>query len=141
MRMPTQIPRAERPALPDIALLARFIVNGLAAAAVHFSVLHFNLTVLAMQSAGAANLLAAVAGLSASFVGSRYFVFRRADAPIVGQAARFGVLYGLIACLHGLVLYLWTDVGHRDYRTGFLLATGMQVVLSFVGNKMIVFRA
>ena len=92
-----------------------------------------------MPSAGMANLFAAVGGITASFFGSRYFVFRDHKQPILRQAAKFGVLYALIASLHGLVLYAWTDVGHHDYRLGFLLATAMQVVLSYFGNKLLVF--
>jgi hypothetical protein len=54
--------------------------------------------------------------------------------------ARFGLLYASIALLHGLVLWWWTDVNRLDFRIGFLLATGLQVVLSFWGNKVLVFR-
>jgi len=38
------------------------------------------------------------------------------------------------------VLWLWTDLNHLDFRIGFLLATALQVVLSFWGNKVLVFR-
>jgi len=108
---------------------------------VHFAVLSFNLIVLGMKSAGLATVFAAAFGLSASFLGSRYFVFRKHEEPILHQAAKFGLLYSLIACLHGAVLYGWSDVAHLDYRIGFLIATGMQMVLSFLGNKTLVFRA
>ena len=133
---PTATPTEDRHA----ALVARFVANGLAAAAVHFTLLYLNLNVLGLRSAGLANLLAAVGGVTVSFFGSRYFVFRAPDQPILSQAARFGILYALIALLHGAVLYLWTDLGHRDYRAGFLLATGMQVILSYLGNRFMVFR-
>jgi putative flippase GtrA len=122
------------------AVMVRFVANGLAAAAVHFSLLYFNLEVVGLRSAGLANLLAAVGGVSASFMGSRYFVFRAQEQPLVSQATRFGALYALVALLHGGVLYVWTDLGHRDYRQGFLIATGMQVVLSYLGNRFLVFR-
>ena len=122
-------------------LVARYLVNGVAATLVHFGVFTFNMEVLGMRSAGAANLVAAVAGITASFFGSRYYVFRRKDAPLLTQASRFVALYGAIALLHGLVLFLWTDVMGLDYRAGFVIAIGMQVVLSFLGNKYLVFGA
>ena len=127
---------------PGRAELLRFIVNGLFATGVHFAVLSFNLKVLGFESAGLANLCAAVAGISASFLGNRFFVFAAAEPqPLFMQANKFSGLYGAIAVLHGAVLWLWSDRLGLDYRLGFLLATGMQVSLSYLGNKLLVFRS
>jgi putative flippase GtrA len=93
-----------------------------------------------MQSAGLANLIAAAFGITASFLGSRYFVFRKTDVPLSRQALKFAGLYGVIALGHGAVLFAWTDWHHLDYRLGFLLATSLQVLLSYVGNKLLVFK-
>jgi len=120
--------------------LTRYVINGVVATAVHYSILTFNLNVLGMQSAGVANLLAAVIGISTSFIGSRYYVFRKTDALIIHQAGKFLLLYAMIACLHGLILFIWTDIWHFDFRIGFLIATGMQVSLSYFGNKILVFN-
>ena len=121
-------------------LVARYIVNGLVATAVHFAILTFNLEVLHMASAGLANFVAAILAISVSFMGSRHFVFRAAHAPVLRQAVFFVVLYTLIAVGHGLILYLWTDRAGLDYRLGFLVATGFQVACSFIGNKLLVFK-
>ncbi len=134
--MPTNVSR------PDDTVAAeavRYVVNGMAAAGVHYAALLFNLNVLAVPSAGLANLLAALVGITASFLGSRYFVFRGHAEGLLPQAAKFGLLYGAIALLHGLVLHLWTDLAHFDYRIGFLLALFLQVALSYWGNKRLVF--
>jgi putative flippase GtrA len=120
--------------------LIRYIINGIVATAVHYSVLTFNLKVLGMHSAGAANVLAAVTGISISFLGSRYFVFCKKNEFIVHQASKFMLLYATIACLHGLVLLGWTDIWHLDYSIGFLIATVVQVLLSYWGNKIWVFK-
>ena len=120
--------------------ILRYALNGLVATAVHFGVLTFNLEVLEIPSAGLSNLIAAVFGIGASFIGSRYFVFPATDASMLGQAIKFSSLYGGIALLHGLVLLAWTDWLGMDYRWGFLLATGLQVVLSYIGNKFLVFK-
>jgi putative flippase GtrA len=122
------------------AEIARYVVNGLVATGVHYGVLSFCLEWLRLPSAGLANLAAAAFGITASFLGSRYFVFKRRDEPIGRQASRFAALYVAFACLHALVLALWTDLAGLDYRWGFLLATGLQVVLSYWGNKRLVFN-
>ena len=124
-----------------VAELARFVINGLIATAVHYGVLSFNLNVLQIPSAGLANFLAAWFGISASFIGSRFFVFRHKSSPWLPQALRFLALYLSIACLHGLLLFLWTDTFHLDFRVGFAIATVVQTILSYAGNKLLVFSA
>jgi putative flippase GtrA len=127
------------PLLRDRAEMVRYIINGLFATAVHFGVLTFNLDVLHVPWAGLANLMAAVVAIAVSFSGSRWFVFRGHADPILRQLWRFGLLYAAIAMLHTALLYVWTDRLGLDYRVGFLIATGMQMVLSYVGNKILVF--
>jgi putative flippase GtrA len=126
-------------ALPNLQVV-RYAINGLAATAVHFSVLQINLKLLGIPSAGIANFIAAFFGISVSFIGSRYYVFHGRQQPILRQASKFGVLYAAIACLHGLLLYAWTDLQGWDYRLGFLLATVLQVSLSYWGNKIMIFK-
>ncbi len=118
----------------------RYAINGFVATAVHFAVLAFNLHVLHFSSAGLANLTASLFGISASFIGSRYFVFPRTGEPMVAEALRFSGLYGAIALLHGAVLLVWSDYFALDYRLGFLLATVLQVSLSYLVNKFLVFK-
>ena len=118
----------------------RYLINGLLATAVHYGVLTVNLELLNFRSAGAANFIAALFGIGTSFMGSRYYVFRGHAQSFVRQAAGFGGLYAGISALHGLALFAWTDSYGFDYRFGFLLATAMQVLLSYFGNKYLVFR-
>ena len=120
--------------------VVRYGINGVVATAVHYGILSFNLRVLDFSSAGMANLIAAGFGIAISFLGSRYFVFPSAGEPFIRQAVKFSGLYGAIAVLHGLVLFVWTDLYAADYRIGFLIATTMQMSLSFLGNKFLVFK-
>jgi putative flippase GtrA len=120
--------------------IARYGINGLAATAVHYGMLTFNLETLEIPSAGLANLIASVFGIAASFLGSRYFVFPATNEPIFRQAFKFSGLYGAITLLHGLMLLFWTDWYGFDYRLGFLIATVIQVSLTYLGNKFLVFR-
>jgi putative flippase GtrA len=120
--------------------LVRYALNGIAATGMHYGVLTFNLDVLHFSSAGLANLIAAVFGITTSFLGSRYFVFCDNGESIATQALKFSGLYGAIAALHGLVLFIWTDALTLDYRIGFLIATALQVSLGYLGNKFLVFK-
>ncbi|ACF50217.1 GtrA family protein [Stenotrophomonas maltophilia] len=118
----------------------RYVINGLAATAVHYGVLRFNIEVLHIPLAAAANALAAVFGIIASFLGSRYFVFRGRQGNVARQGSLFLLVYAGIALLHGLVMYVWADRLQLDYRIGFVLATGMQMTISFAANKFLVFK-
>lgn len=124
----------------DSSRFARFVVNGLVAASAHFLTLWINLHWLGFRSAGFANFVAALVGISVSFLGNRHFVFRAGDAPALPQAGRFALLYLLTAGIHGATLYGWTDLGGLDYRIGFLLATAVQLVISYGGNRLVVFK-
>ena len=119
--------------------ILRYGLNGLVATGIHYSVLSFNIEVLKIPSAALANSIAAVFGIGTSFLGSRYFVFRARTESVLKQLLKFLLLYLLIAVLHASVLYIWTDHYALDYRLGFLLATSLQMVLSFFGNKRLVF--
>lgn len=121
--------------------VVRYIINGLIATAVHFGVLTLNIEVFHFSSAGTANFIAAICGICVSFLGSRYFVFQQqTNTALIQQAVKFGSLYGCIALLHALVLIIWTDQFGFDYRIGFLLATIIQVLSSYLGNKFLVFK-
>ncbi|NVK01962.1 MAG: GtrA family protein [Oceanospirillaceae bacterium] len=121
--------------------VSRYAINGLVATVVHYSVLTVNLSLLEFESAGLANFFAAIFGITVSFLGSRYYVFNRATEGFLQQALKFSGLYGVIAVLHGLLLFIWTDRLGLDYRLGFLVATVVQILMSYFGNKFLVFKA
>ena len=132
--------RLNRESLLTLVQPAKFLINGVIATIVHFSVLTFCLKVLLWQSAGLSNMMASVFGIIASFLGNRYFVFNNSEEPVQKQIARFVTLSVTLAGVHGLVMYLSTDVYGNDYRLSFLLATVIQTILSFLGNKIMVFK-
>ncbi|AZP11729.1 GtrA family protein [Undibacterium parvum] len=135
--MRTQVLRFK--ALLELQLM-RYLINGVVATMVHFGVLQFNLKLLHIPSAGIANFIAAFFGITVSFLGSRYYVFQDHQQTLLTQASKFLALYAIIACFHGLLLYVWSDLWGYDYRIGFLLATALQVSLSYIGNKFLVFK-
>ncbi|WP_251285275.1 GtrA family protein, partial [Enterobacter hormaechei] len=79
------------------------------ATAVHYGVLHFNIEVLHIPLAAVANAIAAVFGITVSFLGSRYFVFHGRQGSLARQGSLFLLIYTVIAVLHALVMYVWAD--------------------------------
>lgn len=118
---------------------ARYVCNGLFATGVHYVVLTLNLDVLEMTSVGWANFFAAIVGIGVSFLGSKYFVFAGSTGRLEHQAVKFLLVYGPVAVMHGIILHVWSDIAHLPYTWGFLIATGVQVAMSYFGNKLYVF--
>ena len=114
-------------------------MNGLVATAVNFLVLDACMDHFAFSSAGVAGLTASAVAILTSFLGNRYFVFQERSQPIIRQGAMFLMLYTTLALLQGLVLAVWSDLLRFDYRVGFILATMLQVVAGYWGNRVIVF--
>ena len=123
-----------------ISPVVRYAINGLVATSAHFCVLHINLKILGFSSAGLANLVAAFFGIAISFVGSRYFVFKAHEQPISRQVLKFAGLYTVIALIHGGVMYFWSDILGWDYVISFMIATAVQVMISYWGNNLLVFK-
>lgn len=117
----------------------RFVVNGLFATAVHYGVLTGLIAVWNGHNAGVANFLAAIVGITVSFLGNRYFVFGIGSRTIGQQLIRFLPLYGALAVLHGVILFLWTDWLRLDYQIGFLIGIMIQMITSYLANKYWVF--
>jgi putative flippase GtrA len=132
--------RLDRNFLASLIQPAKFLINGVVATGVHFGVLTFCFKILLWKSAGLSNMTASVFGITSSFLGNRYFVFHNSDEPLNKQISRFIALSVTLAAVHGFVMYLATDVYGTDYRISFLLATVIQTILSFLGNKIMVFK-
>jgi putative flippase GtrA len=133
-------PPVERQSLASNgAEAARYVVNGLVATAVNWAVMRLCLDVLHIPWASLAYWIGALFGITTSFIGSRYFVFRKQDRPVMRQAVKFVVMYVIIAVLASGVVHVWSDWLHYDSNLGFILATGVQVGLSYFGNKKLVF--
>jgi putative flippase GtrA len=69
----------------------------------------------------------------------RHFVFRSITQSILQQAIWFLPLYAGLAIMHGVLLFAWTDLFSFDYRLGFLIAVGLQVIIGYIANKRLVF--
>jgi putative flippase GtrA len=124
----------------DIRQFCKYAVNGLAATAVHFGTLTLLVEVVGVTSKGAANVAASLTGILASFLGNRLFVFAASTGSMKGHLARFVALYLFLALLNGFLMGLWSDLLGLDYRLGFVLISCVQLILSFFGNRMLVFK-
>jgi putative flippase GtrA len=117
--------------------LYRFIVNGIVATAVNYVVLVACIEGLGWSSAGIASLAASACGISASFLGNRYFVFDGTGSKVVPQAGKFLALYVALALLQSAILMVWTDQLGLSYQSGFVLATAVQFCISYLGSRQI----
>lgn len=120
--------------------VVRYAINGAVATLVHFTVFAAAKYALGDGFAGLSNAIGAVFGITTSFIGSRYFVFPHRRGDWRGELGRFLALYGALAVMHFLVLYFWTDIGGLNPFAGFVVATILQVVATFFGNRLLVFR-
>ena len=121
-------------------MIWRYVINGLCATFIHYIVLIINIEIFLMQVAAIANLVASLFGITASFLGNKFFVFKNKDSRLVNQFFIFTSLYLSIATIHGVTMFFWADKYGYDYRIGFILASIIQFALSYFGNKFIVFK-
>ena len=118
----------------------RYGINGVVATLAHFGVLALLIDGWGVSSAAAANGFAAIVGITVSFAGNRYLVFKSTVESIYKQASRFGLLYLVIAVVHAGVMFLLSDLAGLRYQVGFLVATVVQFILSYFGNRFLVFK-
>ena len=117
----------------------RYWINGLVATSIHYSLLSANMVMFKFESAGAANLVASFFGITASYVGNCYFVFRK-KCTIMGQAVKFIWLFAVLAVMNGFVLYIWSDKIGLGYNSGFIIAVTLQLILGFYASRHVVFK-
>lgn len=118
----------------------RYVINGGIATVISYVVLSACINLAQIPSAGVSNFIAAVVGISASFIGNRNFVFPGGRETLWHQLGRFWILYAILAVMQGIVMYLWADLAGLNYRIGFLIGTFLQMVFSYLGGKHWVFR-
>jgi len=118
----------------------RYLINGLVATCVSYGVLSACIHLAHIPLAGVANFIAAVAGITTSFLGSRHFVFPGSAESVWHQLARFWLLYAVLALMQALILFIWSDIAKLDYRAGFLIGTFLQMACSYFGGKHWVFK-
>ena len=118
--------------------LLKFIINGLFATGIHYVTLYVFLYILSFSPFGA-DLIAATIGMIVSFIGNKYFVFKNKEGKLHTQAFKFLVIYGIIALFHAAILHVSIVILQINYNYGFFIATSIQVILSYIGNKKVVF--
>jgi len=129
-----------RPDMPSVSwTFLRFLGNGVIATLVHFTALRFLLEQHLTRSAAIATGIASVLGILTSYLGNRWFVFRSGQR-ISQTLPAFLFIYGAVAAAHMGVLAVWTDRMGLPYAQGFVIATALSLVVTFLGNKLLVFR-
>jgi putative flippase GtrA len=118
----------------------RYAVNGLIATGIHYLILYCCIEVLNFSLVGLANLWASLIGVTFSFLGNRYFVFSAGKKKLRSQYIEFLIVYSLVAAIHGIFLYIWSDVLGKNYNQGFVLAVIIQITLGYVASKYYIFK-
>ena len=124
----------------SVVRLLRYVLNGVIATCVHYAVLSLLVGPMGIRPVGLVNLIAALTGAAASFLGNRRFVFNSVTGSMRQQALYFAVVYGVLALVHSAYMYIWSDQFGRDYQTGFVGATVLQFLLSYIANSQLVFK-
>ena len=128
----------KEPVLREVFL---FLINGFLATLIHFAAL-----ILFVNSAGLSyglsNFLSFLVGSISSFLGNKFFVFKvKNKFRTSSQFIKFFFLYLALAFEHGVALYWWSDINEYNYIVGFLFITMLNIIISFIFNKYIIFNA
>jgi putative flippase GtrA len=118
----------------------RYVLNGMAATAFHYLALYSCIEILNFKSIGLANFYASLVGISSSFMGNRYFVFEPTNEKTVSQFFKFISSYSLVALIHGVFLYIWSDILLKNYNYGFAIAVAIQFLLGYYASKRFIFK-
>ena len=118
----------------------RYFFNGVIATSAHYLSLLSCLELFNIQSAGLANFFSSIIGITFSFFGNRYFVFKSTHASILNQIQKFLPLYYCLSITQGGILYLWTDIYNLNYNFGFCICILFQVIVGYLGGKFFVFN-
>ena len=128
----------KEPVLEEIFL---FLINGFLATLVHLAALILFVN-FAGLSYGASNFLSFLVGSISSFLGNKFFVFKvKNKFRTTSQFIKFFFLYLTLAFEHGIALHWWSDINEYNYIVGFLLITMLNIIISFIFNKYIIFNA
>lgn len=119
--------------------LIKYAANGVLATAAHYAVLYACIEFLGVSSIGVSNFIASILGILTSFIGNKYFVFGTGLSPVRQELVLFLMLYSLIAVMHGLFLYVWSDLLLHSYNIGFVIVVSIQFALGYVASKFVVF--
>ena len=93
-----------------------------------------------LKSVAASSIIACLLGIFASFLGNKYIVFRSISGNFSEQLFHFFLLYAFVAIFHGLFIFAWADLKGYNYRIGFVIATGLQFLITYNYNKGVIFK-
>lgn len=133
--------RARSQKEPVVQEIFLFLINGFLATLIHFAALILFVNFVGL-SYGLSNFLSFLVGSISSFLGNKFFVFKvKNKFRTSSQFIKFFFLYLALAFEHGVALYWWSDINEYNYIVGFLLITMLNIIISFIFNKYIIFNA
>ena len=124
----------------SIKQLSRFVINGIFATLVHYVIFVISIEFFYIKFIALANLIGAFFGISCSFIGNKYFVFKNNDFNLKSQLLKFTLTYAFLGFVSSTILFVWSDLFKMNYNYGFIFAAFFQFILSFIINRNWVFR-
>jgi len=118
----------------------RYVLNGFVATAVHYIFFNLFIYLNLFNYYATSNFLAAFIGIFSSFIGNRYFVFRRREHNLIRQYLTFLFMYTSILLIGSFAVLILSDFYKVNHQISFFAAALIQFFLSYYGNKFIIFR-
>lgn len=117
-----------------------FLVVGIAATLVHYLIILLLVDLLGWLRPTPATVVGSVFGIATSYLGNHRLVFEAAGRH-QHYAPRFVLTYLVVMGIHAGLMFLFDEVWQLPYEWGFIVATGLSAVTTFLANRYLVFRA
>ena len=118
---------------------ARFVLVGLVATLVHYLVILCLVDLLSLLEPTPATVVGSVFGIATAYVGNYHYVFGVDDKRHHHYVPRFVITYLIVMSIHASVMYLFVEILLLPYELGFITATALSAMTTFVANNLIVF--
>jgi len=118
--------------------LFRFAMNGLVATGVHYLVMLIAIQILHITMYSLAYAFAFFFGVTASFLGNKYFVFRRKQSQSY-QFFKFITLYIVLLLFTSITMWAVSDYAGFHYDIGFMVAAILQFIGGYLGSRYLIF--
>lgn len=118
--------------------LFRFAMNGLVVTAVHYLVMLIAIQILDINMYSLAYAFTFIFGVTASFWGNKYFVFRSNQSQSY-QFFKFIILYIVLLLSTSITMWAVSDYAGLHYDIGFMVAATLQFIGGYLGSRYLIF--
>ena len=117
----------------------RFVLVGIIATLVHYLVILCLVDLLSLLEPTPATVVGSVFGIATAYIGNYHYVFGVDDKRHHHYLPRFVITYLIVMIIHASVMYLFAEILLLPYELGFITATALSAMTTFMANNLIVF--